>query len=69
MKITHCYVAYEKCGCITGVVIDNPACKEFIARDIAEFIETDRHVERVALIDFQGYEFGCSCTDRDGEHE
>ncbi len=35
------YIAKEKCGCVTGVVIDDPKQSKEVARDIAKFTKTD----------------------------
>ena len=41
------YVAKEKCGCVTGAVIDDKTNPEEVAKDVANFIAGGRTIERV----------------------
>ncbi len=65
MRILYCYTATEKCGCVTGIVIDNPDRIKTVAQDVTEFIESGRHVDRITLIDLHQLEFGCKCKDKE----
>lgn len=61
----HCYIAKEKCGCITGVVVDNPARLDGVAEDVADFIKSGRTIERVSLKDIRKNHLGCNCKDKE----
>jgi hypothetical protein len=42
-----CYVAKEKCDCMTGVCVDEPQLAKYTAKDVADWIRDGRRVERV----------------------
>lgn len=42
-----CYVAKEKCGCVTGVCVDEPQFSKYTAKDIAHWVKDGRIIERV----------------------
>lgn len=41
------YVAKEKCGCVTGAVVDDTTSPKEVAKDVAGFIIDGRIIERV----------------------
>ncbi len=41
------YIAKEKCGCVTGAVVDNITRPKEVAKDVAKFIVDGRTIERV----------------------
>lgn len=57
---THAYAAFSKCGCITGVVVDNGDADT--AKDVAGFIASGRFVERLPISKINEIGFGCKCT-------
>jgi hypothetical protein len=42
-----CYIAREKCGCITAVCVDEPQYAKQTAKDISDWVKEGRTVERV----------------------
>ncbi len=51
------YIARELCGCITGMVVDEPQLAKETAKDVASWIQGGRHVERVSGEVAKGYAF------------
>ena len=45
----YCYIAKERCGCITGAAVDEPQYAKQTAKDVAEWIADGRTIERVSL--------------------
>lgn len=43
----YCYIARERCGCITGAAVDEPQYAKAVAKDVADWIKDGRTVERV----------------------
>ena len=41
------YIAKEKCGCVTGAVVDDKTHPKEVAKDVAGFIKDGRSIERV----------------------
>ncbi len=41
------YIAKEKCGCVTGAVVDDKTRLKEVATDVAKFIKDGRTVEHV----------------------
>ena len=42
-----CYIAKEKCGCVTGACVDDPQFAKYTAKDISDWVKEGRIVERV----------------------
>lgn len=42
-----CYIAKEKCGCVTAGCVDDPQFAKYTAKDISDWIKDGRIVERV----------------------
>lgn len=57
---THGYAAFSKCGCITGVVVDEADADT--AQAVAEFITDGRRVERMLISEINEIGFGCKCA-------
>lgn len=55
------YAAFEKCGCMTGAVVDMADADT--AKDVADFIKSGRRVERMTIDEINAIGFGCKCAE------
>lgn len=52
MAYGHCYIAKEKCGCVTGIVVDTDTghiTSKQLSEDLADFTKSGRYIERLTI--------------------
>lgn len=51
MKAEYAYIGIKSCGCCVAATVDDPQHMKEVAEDLAEFVESGLHVERVKIED------------------
>ena len=57
------YVGRQECGCIIAATVDNPAHKNHVANDLAEWVRDGLTIERLTLEEARE-QFGCKCVEQ-----
>ena len=51
MKAEYAYIGIKSCGCCIAATVYDPKYMKEVAEDLAEFVESGLHIERVKIED------------------